>query len=472
VTGPTDRTPPNDEQAERALLGYVLNLGQIPERVNGLPPSDFYRPVHETIWAAMRSLTDQQKPTDVPAVSVHLKAQGQLNTHAGITDVYLFDLQQAPPIADPAYTAETIRDQARRRRAIEAYQRGLQRAQDPATDLEEVLRHTEEELGRIPGGQSADAILQRPGVYTRDQLDQRPPREDAIEGFLPRCGLVLVAAWRGSGKSFLALAIAGAISTRQPTFWGRKVKTSGPVIYVCHEGEDGIQERVRAWEKVNGVRADRILWWTAPMDITDDQMRADLGLVARHLGAVAIILDPARTTGFKSEDTKDGAAYALALGLLKRSFDGVVVVLHNSGYDRTRERGSTTLGDACDQVFNIIKKPGGVRLVLPGRLRDDPDEEEPLMVYMIESVPETRSAVLVPAELELAAAIDSLRDRIFKLIEADPGMTTKAIAELLDQDPSNTSAHLKALVHEGKVENRGNRAKSSWYPCDPSQALA
>ena len=94
---------------------------------------------------------------------------------------------------------------------------------------------------------------------------------------------------------------------------------------------------------------------------------------------MAIILDPARTTGFKSEATKDGAAYALALGLLKRSFGGVVAVLHNSGYDRTRERGSTTLGDACDQVFNIIKKPGGVRVFTAGRLRDDPDEDDALM---------------------------------------------------------------------------------------------
>jgi DnaB-like helicase N terminal domain len=53
---------PNDELAERALLGHTLALGRIPEGVNGLAPSDFYRPVNETIWVAMRTLSDQSSP--------------------------------------------------------------------------------------------------------------------------------------------------------------------------------------------------------------------------------------------------------------------------------------------------------------------------------------------------------------------------------------------------------------------------
>jgi replicative DNA helicase len=65
-----DRTPPNDEQAEQALIGHTLNLGRIPEAVNGLAPSDFYRPVNETVWAAVRDLAEQQKPCDIPLACV------------------------------------------------------------------------------------------------------------------------------------------------------------------------------------------------------------------------------------------------------------------------------------------------------------------------------------------------------------------------------------------------------------------
>jgi hypothetical protein len=424
------------------------------------------------------SLADQQKPCDMPSVRTYLDEHKQLDyvyrDERALSDKYLLNLVAVLPVVDPRYQAQTIQERWRERQFEQALHGAQQRRRESTADLETQLQELRDKLDRIPGADdqlSIEAITQRPGVYTRDQLDHLPPREDAIEGLLTRRGLVLIAAWRGSGKSFLALAIAGAFSAAQSMFWDRKVKASGWVVYVCHEGADGIQERVKAWEKINGVRTDHILWWTEPMDITDDQMRATLGLVARSLSAVAIILDPARTTGFKSEDTKDGAAYALALGLLKRSFGGVVVVLHNSGYDRTRERGSTTLGDACDQVFNIVKKPGGVRLVLPGRLRDNREEDDALMVYRIDSVPGTQSAVLVRAKADLAESISDLRDRIFKLIEASPGMTTAKIAEHLGMDPSNTSDHLAALERDGRIVNRGAKNKKSWHPCDPSQAL-
>jgi hypothetical protein len=284
---------------------------------------------------------------------------------------------------------------------------------------------------------------------------------------------VLIGAWRGSGKSFLALAISGSVSTSRDTFWGRKVNAHGPMIYVAHEGVDGLQERVKAWEKTNGVRLDHVLWWTRPLDITVDQMRVELELAARSIGAVGIILDPARTTGFKSEDPKDGAAYALALGRLQLGFGGVVIVLQNSGYDRTRERGSTMVGDSCDAVFNITKAPGGIRKITAGRLKESPadDDDDALITFRVESVPGTRSAVMVPAEDQIEAAASSLRDRIFKLIEATPGMSTSETANLLELDVSNTSTHLKFLEKDGRVVNRGQRNRASWYPCDPSQAL-
>ena len=248
---------------------------------------------------------------------------------------------------------------------------------------------------------------------------------------------------------------------------------SGWVIYVVHEGIDGIKARLEAWETANEVRADRILWWMAPLDITVDQMRVELELVARALGAVMIVLDPARTTGFKSEDSRDAAAYALALGQLQRGFGGVVLVLQNSGYDRSRERGSTMLGDACDAVFNIAKREGGIRVLTAGRQRDAAtDDDQALMVFTVEPVPGTGSAVLVAAEYDTAGAIGSLRDRMADLVKADPGMTTAKVAELTGMDPSNTSKHLHALQFAGRVENRGAKNKACWYPCDPSQALA
>lgn len=324
-----------------------------------------------------------------------------------------------------------------------------------------------------PDADAVEEILARPGIYTRSGLDELKPREDLIDGLIPRRGLVLLAAWRGSGKSFLSIDLAASVACGLPTFWGRKITTTGPVIYVGHEGVDGLKARLEAWEKTNSNRAAGILWWTAPLDITDDQMRLDLELVAHRLGAALIVLDPARTTGFKSEDSRDAAAYALALGRLQRGFNGTVLVLQNSGYDRTRERGSTMLGDACDAVFNIAKQAGGIRKVTAGRLREGAaDDDEALITFTIEPVAGTGSAVLVAADDQHQAGTSALQKRITNLVTANPGQTTKTIAELLGLDGSNTSKHLKTLSLEGQIENRGNNSKAGWYPCDPSQALA
>jgi replicative DNA helicase len=96
----TSRTPPNDEQAEQALLGHTLNKCAIPAGVNGLTPGDFYRPDNETIWAAIRSLTDQGKRCDIHAVRDYLQECGKLSP--SLTPIYLLDMLQAPQSADPA----------------------------------------------------------------------------------------------------------------------------------------------------------------------------------------------------------------------------------------------------------------------------------------------------------------------------------------------------------------------------------
>ena len=143
----TDHTPPNDELAERDLIGHTLHLGRVPEGVNGLAPNDLYRPSNETIWAAMRSLSEQGKPCDLPAVRAYLQEHGKLDTRGGVPSQSLVELTGTPQIVDPAYTAEIIRKHSQRRQAIESYQRGLQQAQDPTSDLEELLRRTQDDLG-------------------------------------------------------------------------------------------------------------------------------------------------------------------------------------------------------------------------------------------------------------------------------------------------------------------------------------
>jgi len=49
-----DREPPNNLEAEEAVLGAVLTAGQLLAEVAAvLEETDFYRPAHRAIWRAV-----------------------------------------------------------------------------------------------------------------------------------------------------------------------------------------------------------------------------------------------------------------------------------------------------------------------------------------------------------------------------------------------------------------------------------
>jgi hypothetical protein len=142
---------PNDEQAERAILGLALNQGRLPEAAETLRPPDFYRPVNETLWAAILSLAGQSRSCDVISLRAHLQQRGSLDTRDGVPSHYLAELLNTPSAVDSEYVTGIIRGHAGRRRLIELHQRGLQRAQDVTTDLETLLRNTQADLESVVG---------------------------------------------------------------------------------------------------------------------------------------------------------------------------------------------------------------------------------------------------------------------------------------------------------------------------------
>ena len=205
----TDHMPRHDELAERALIGHTLNLCRVPEGVNGLAPADFYRPDNATIWAAIRSLADQQKPVDHTSVRAYLQQQGTLDTRGGVPSQSLVELTGTPPVADPGYIAEIIRKNSQRRQWINLHEGGLQRAHDVGVDPEELQRHTEEALGRIRGNEHGDHA--KPSAATLERFprldlglllrEDRPEREMVVYGLILAGTSVALVAPAGNKKS-------------------------------------------------------------------------------------------------------------------------------------------------------------------------------------------------------------------------------------------------------------------------------
>jgi hypothetical protein len=200
-----DRTPPNDNEAERSAIHTCLHLGRIPEPLQSLRPTDFYRPDHETIWRAIGHLVSNRQPCDAVAVRACLIEAGDHR----ITNQML-ELITGPLQGDPANLAAIILDRAGRRHLIEAMTRMGQRAYESDEPYEEILRQAEAELAKVPTTDTGnvDSLLTAAEFLGRDV----PEPQWVIPQLIARGERLILTGTEGFGKSTMLrqLAMCGA----------------------------------------------------------------------------------------------------------------------------------------------------------------------------------------------------------------------------------------------------------------------
>ena len=117
---PIDRIPPNNLEAEMALLGSVLVDKEMMAAVSEIVRSnDFYASLHETIYLALYALYESGKPLDKVALAEELRSRGMLDKVGGIA--YLSSLMDTVATAASAeYYAKIVREKASLRGLIHA----------------------------------------------------------------------------------------------------------------------------------------------------------------------------------------------------------------------------------------------------------------------------------------------------------------------------------------------------------------
>ncbi len=119
MTDPTlDRLPPQNVEAEQAVLGAILIapdvLVTLAER---LRPDDFYRHSHRLLYEAALEIAERGEPVDIVTLTAKMQAQGKLEESGGVE--YIIGLARAVPTAANAeYHAEIVADRAMLRRLI------------------------------------------------------------------------------------------------------------------------------------------------------------------------------------------------------------------------------------------------------------------------------------------------------------------------------------------------------------------
>lgn len=154
------RVPPNDLDAERAVLGSLIlsgtrsstsyrYFGEILD--TGLVPDEYYRPAHGTIHQAICALHAAGEPVDAITLKDELTRIGEINKVGGAS--YLHTCVEAVPTAanGPEY-AEIVRAKAYRRAVIASAHRILEYAYGEEGDEDEVRELVEQQLTEIIAG--------------------------------------------------------------------------------------------------------------------------------------------------------------------------------------------------------------------------------------------------------------------------------------------------------------------------------
>jgi replicative DNA helicase len=225
-----DRLPPQNLEAELALLGALLIDPQTVDEVTPLlKPEDFYRDAHREVYETILALVSGEAghQVDVITVSEALRRRGTLEQVGGLP--FLMELANLVPTAAHAlYYAQIIREKAILRSVIDTGTRMVGMAfqgEQPAEDILEQAQQALTELARK--GRREPERLHHILVHTLERVEQMAgqkglagistgfPDLDRITSGLQASDFIVVAARPSMGKTNLCLNIARNVALRE-----------------------------------------------------------------------------------------------------------------------------------------------------------------------------------------------------------------------------------------------------------------
>lgn len=265
-----------------------------------------------------------------------------------------------------------------------------------------------------------------------------------VPGWLPHFELSMLYGAPGSMKSFGALDLALSISAgRLP--WGITGSSPAfPVIYIAGEGQIGIaKKRIPAWLEHNREPASLPfrLVREAPLARNGDGDLAQLfesieASCGEALPRLVVIDTHQRVmSGLDENAAQDTSKTIEFYDAIRRRYSCSVLLIHHSGVDGARERGSSVLRGACETVLRMDKHEGGT--VLRCEKMKDAEPPEAVSFGITKAGP---SIVLTPRDFvakvkghsELYSDVAAIlrENECFTLAKA---MTTAALAASMPQ---------------------------------------
>jgi replicative DNA helicase len=163
-----ERVPPQNLEAERAVLGGVLLEPEAATRaIEIVGPEAFYRPAHGKIFQAMITLFTKREPIDVMTLAEELRKSGDVDVVGGIAA--LTDLvDSTPSAANIEHYARIVLDKYILRQLIRASTDISEDAYTAGTEAEIILDAAEQKIFKI-----SESRVSQGFVHIKEILKER-----------------------------------------------------------------------------------------------------------------------------------------------------------------------------------------------------------------------------------------------------------------------------------------------------------
>ncbi len=225
-----DKTPPQANEAEMAVLGAMLIEREAQAKaLDLLTEHSFYKPAHQHIFRAIAHLFSEGSAVDVVTVGEYLKNQKLLTEIGGSS--YLTDLTNVlPTAANVDHYARIVKDKGVLRRLIQISTKIVSSAYSQEGDVADLLDEAESQIFSVAQTQAEKgfvsvADLVHDVIETVEKLYQRKTHVTGVStgfteidamtsGFQPS-NLIIIAGRPSMGKTSFAMNIAEHVAINE-----------------------------------------------------------------------------------------------------------------------------------------------------------------------------------------------------------------------------------------------------------------
>jgi replicative DNA helicase len=351
-----DRLPPQNIEAEQAVLGAILLNPDVLTSVNErIRAEDFYRQGHQRLFEAMNELAERRDPIDLLTLTAYLQDKNLLEEVGGVS--YLTEIAGlVPAISNVDYYAKIVETKSIQRNLIRTASEIINDAYTSDEDISDVMESAERRIldiakRRIRGVFTPikDALLE-----SYEQIEALHYNQGGLKGLstgfidldkmtsgFQKSDLIIVAARPSMGKTAFALNVAQNVALRtKETVAIFSLEMSAAQLamrMIASEGNIDAQAfrtgqlNEEDWEKLTmsiGTLSEASIFIDDTPGITIFDIRAKLRRLQAEHGLGLVMIDYLQLiTGRGDSRNQEISEISRSLKLMAREFDVPIIAL-------------------------------------------------------------------------------------------------------------------------------------------------